>query len=484
MPTIDPLEVLKNGLSPEEGEQRHVVILGAGISGLTSGLLLKEAGYKVTLLEAQNRIGGRIHTCHEFSGAMFGEFGAMRFPKQHHLGQYLIHEKFALETKPFPLANDETFVYLRGKRVRRKDFDPADFGYEFPPHEAGKRPEQILREAVQPLIDLMDSGPEGWTKVVAEYDRYSLIGFLKERKVSEVAISLLGPLLNLESRFHFSLVEWFAHYYEDVFGDLEFITAGADALPKAFHETLLNDIRFGAVAYAVDQSDSGVVVRYRQGGGHEMREIVADECIVTIPFGLLRHMDLAGLDSEKWHAIRNTYYGRAHKIFLQFSERWWEKIYGITHGLTVTDLPIRNVVYTPAGQDENSEKGVLIASYCWGTDSTAFGALSESERVNHTLHSLAKIHPEANDYFEFGITHDWSLDSYAGGIGPLFRPHEMSGEFFKDVIRPVNRIWFANDACDRRHRRWIEGSLTAATRNVWALHSGLRNELPDSSTGE
>ena len=192
-------------------------------------------------------------------------------------------------------------------------------------------------------------------------------------------------------------------------------------------------------------------------------------------------MDLGGLDNAKWNAIRNTYYGRAHKIFLQFSERWWEKIYGISHGLTVTDLPIRNVVYTPAGQGD-SQKGVLIASYCWGADSMAFSSLSESERITQTLRSLIKIHPEDQDYFEFGITHDWGLDSYAGGIGPLFRPHEMSSAFFQDVVWPVDRIWFTNDACDRLHRRWIEASLTAAIRNAWSIHSGLRNELPNCSS--
>ena len=481
---INPLDILKNGLPAGEEKPKRIVIVGAGISGLTAGLLLKEAGHEVTILEAQNRSGGRIFTCHEFSGAMYGEFGAMRFPKQHPLGQYLIHEKFKLKTKPFPLQNPETFIYLRGKRVRRKDFAPADFKYILPPEEAGKRPEEILREAMKPLIDCMESGPDGWIRLVEEYDHYSLLGYLKERKMSEVAISLLGPLLNLESRFHFSLVEWFSHYYEDVFGDLDFIVDGADALPKAFHSSLLDHIRYGSKVRAIEQSETGVTVRYEQGGGGLLQEFQADECIVTIPFGLLRHVDMTGLDDLKWNAIRNTYYDRAHKIFLQFSERWWETHYGITHGVTVTDLPIRNVVYTPAGQDSSSKKGVIIASYCWGPDSMAFSPLSESDRVQQTLNFLAKIHPEARDSFEFGLSHDWALDSSAGGIGPLFRPHEMSGAFFEDVIRPVNRLWFANDACDRRHRRWIEASLTAAIRNASAIHSGTRNTLPAVSEKE
>jgi hypothetical protein len=50
------------------------------------------------------------------------------------------------------------------------------------------------------------------------------------------------------------------------------------------------------------------------------------------------------------------------------------------------------------------------------------------------LEDLAKIHPEARDTVEFGVFKDWALD------------------------------WFANDACDRRHRRWVEGALKAAIK--------------------
>jgi len=86
---IDLLDVLRHGLPARVGDRRHVVIVGAGIAGLTAGLLLKEAGHRVTILEARNRLGGRIYTYRGFAGRMYGEFGAMRFPKQHRLGQHL-----------------------------------------------------------------------------------------------------------------------------------------------------------------------------------------------------------------------------------------------------------------------------------------------------------------------------------------------------------------------------------------------------------
>ena len=426
-------------------------------------------------LEARNRLGGRIYTYRGFAGRMYGELGAMRFPRQHHLAQHLIHERFGLATTPFGMDDQDTLIHLAGRSVRRSAFSQASFDFGLPAAERGRPPAELLRGAMQPLIDLI-AEPGGWERLIERYDRYSLLGYLVERGLSDQALSLLGPLFNLEGRYHFSLVEWFSHWHEDVFGDLEYIDAGADTLANAFAPALLDDTRLGAEVHAIEQRPDGVVVRWRDGGGTEA-SVAGDECIVTVPFVLLRHMEIDGLDAEKWFTIRNVYYGRAHKIFMQFSRRWWAEE-GITHGVTVTDLAIRNVVYTPAGQDPDIAKGVIIASYAWEQDSMAYSMLDEQARITQALQDLAKIHPQARDTFEFGISHDWALDRHAGGIGPLFRPMEMTGRFYDDVIRPVGRVWFANDACDRRGRRWIEGALVAAVKNAWAINEGLRNELP------
>jgi monoamine oxidase len=224
-----------------------------------------------------------------------------------------------------------------------------------------------------------------------------------------------------------------------------------------------------------------VVVRYRDAVGNQA-SVTADECILTVPLVLLRHMEIDGLDVDKWFTIRNVYYGRAHKIFMQFSRPWWVEDYAITHGVTVTDLAIRNVVYTPAGQDPSTGKGVIIASYAWEQDSMAYSMLDEQQRVAQALEDLAKIHPEAAGTFEFGISHDWALDRHGGGIGPLFRPHEMTSRFFDDIRRPVGRVWFSGDACSRLERRWIEGAIASAIETAYAIDAGMRNELPRGGT--
>ena len=263
-PTIDLLDVLKGGLPSRDGPRRHVVIVGAGIAGLTAGLLLKEAGHKVTILEARNRLGGRIYTYRGFAGQMYGEFGAMRFPRQHHLAQHLIHERFKLADAAVRHGGSRTrSSYLQGRGVRRSEFTAETFDVGLPPRERGKEPNQLLKDAMAPLIDLAGQ-PGGWDKVIEQYDRYSLLGYLLERGVSEQALWLLGPLFNIEGRFHFSLVEWFAHWYDDVFGDLEYIEAGADTLPERLRaRLLLGDTRLGAEVHAIEQRPDDVVVRYR-----------------------------------------------------------------------------------------------------------------------------------------------------------------------------------------------------------------------------
>src|SRR5436189_6331845 len=112
--SLECLDLLKQGLPENKLGSRHVVIVGAGMSGLTAGLMLKEAGHDVTILEGQNRLGGRILTYRGFAGDMYGEFGAMRFPLQHPMVRWLIHDEFKLETQPFPMYDKATSIYLHG----------------------------------------------------------------------------------------------------------------------------------------------------------------------------------------------------------------------------------------------------------------------------------------------------------------------------------------------------------------------------------
>jgi monoamine oxidase len=67
----------------------EIVIIGAGLTGLTLAFLLRQSGYPATILEARNRVGGRIHTQQTPSGTKV-EMGATWLGSKHqHLGQLL-----------------------------------------------------------------------------------------------------------------------------------------------------------------------------------------------------------------------------------------------------------------------------------------------------------------------------------------------------------------------------------------------------------
>lgn len=71
-------------------KQSNIIILGAGLSGLTTAYILHKQGIKATLLEARNRIGGRIHTLNKENNAPL-ELGATWLGKKHlHLNNLLV----------------------------------------------------------------------------------------------------------------------------------------------------------------------------------------------------------------------------------------------------------------------------------------------------------------------------------------------------------------------------------------------------------
>lgn len=465
---MDFESIIQNGLPPAT-KPKKVVIVGAGMAGLTAAYELLRAGHDPMILEARPRVGGRVYTLREpFSPGLYAEAGAMRIPKTHTLTMGYV-EKFKLRTSPFSGSNPKAYYFFRGKRYRAADIvsHPDALGFDVAPNERGKSTAQMWEQAIRPITAKIDAKGDGaWTEIVQEYDHFSTREFLEDRGWSEGAIEMFGLLDNQESRLNASFIELLREKQSRSFLDLVELEGGMDNLPRAFLPTLSSHIRFGAKMIAIDQGPDSVTIHYQTLAGRE--QATGDYAILAVPFPVLRHVEmLPPFSNTKQRAIRQLHYDASAKILFQCRRRFWEDDDGIFGGSTITDLPVRNIYYPEHGRETG--RGVLLASYTWAEDAQRWGSLDRTDRLVQAIEDVAQIHPQINETFEVGASQMWHDDEFAGGAFVLFQPQQET-LLHQSIIAPEGRIYFAGEHCSLFHR-WIQGAVESGLRAASEIHS-------------
>jgi monoamine oxidase len=462
------LEIPDEGLGAGPKARKPVVIIGAGLAGLVAAFELKREGHEVVVLEAQNRVGGRIYTLRApFAPGLYAEAGGMRIPRAHDLTLRYC-ELFDLPLRPFMMGNPKALVHLGGERMTREEADrePDRLPFHLESHERGRTADQLWEEAIGDLRVLVaDDWDTGWTQIVREYDQYSLYEFLRVKGWSRGAIEYFTVLNFLEADQHNSLVEILREDLGGAYVDMQEIAGGMDRLPNAFYAHLQPEVRFGANVFAIDQDGDGVTVHFKTESGRY--RVDADYGIITVPFSVLRTIEtLTPFSAGKQRAIRQLNYHASTKILFQVRHRFWEDEDGITGGGTVTELPIRRMNYpTP---DPDTTRGVLLASYTWGQDALQWGAMDEETRLEEALEDVARIHPRIREEYEGGTSHAWYSDKWARGAFALFAPEQQT-DLQADIVAPEGRFLFAGEHCSLYHA-WIQGALESGIRAAREIH--------------
>jgi monoamine oxidase len=455
----DVLAVPQAGLEQRSGERKRVLIIGGGIAGLVAAYELRRQGHEPTVLEAQNRVGGRVFTLRTFAPGLYAEAGAMRIPRAHDLTlEYC--RLFGLDLRPFVMGNPKGLVYVGGVRMTAADAhaQPDRLPYQLADSERGKSADQLWEDAIGDIRQMVESaGQEAWAEIVRRYDEYSLYEFLKVRGLSEEAIEYYAVMNFVEADMHNAVVEILREDLGGAYVDMSTIVGGMDRLPNAFYAELQDVVRFGVEVRAIEQDGDGVTLRCRVG--NDRVSFNGDYAICTLPFSVLRSVEHR-FAHDKERAIRQLNYHASTKILFQVRRRFWEDEDGIEGGATVTDLPIRRLNYPPP--DPTTTRGVLLASYTWGQDALQWGAMGDDERIDEALEDVEQIHPSIRREFELGASHAWYGDRYARGAFAMFAPEQQTN-LQADIVRPEGRVFFAGEHCSLYHA-WIQGALESGIR--------------------
>ncbi len=138
------LAVPARSLEDRGGQRKRVVVIGAGVAGLVAAHELERQGHDVVVLEAQNRVGGRIHTLRSFAPGLYAEAGAMRIPRAHDLTiRYC--EEFGLPLRPFSMGNPKGLVHVGGVRmtIAEANANPAALAFEVADAERGRTADEL-----------------------------------------------------------------------------------------------------------------------------------------------------------------------------------------------------------------------------------------------------------------------------------------------------------------------------------------------------
>lgn len=457
-----------NGLRGEARSPKKVIVVGAGMAGLTAAFELQRAGHEIVILEAQQRVGGRVYTLREpFTHGLYAEAGAMRIPKAHDLTLAYV-EKFGLHTEPFTMGNPNAYYYLHGVRHRifEADADPDRLGFELAAHERHQTASQIWADAISPFVRrLEEQGEDCWPEIVAQYDQYSTREFLEANNWSEGVIEAFGLLADQEALLNASFLELLREEVGNYYTNMVELVGGMDTLPRAFLPHLHSRIRFGARMIAIDQTQDEVVIHFETAAGRF--SVTGDYAIITVPFPVLRHVEaIKPFSKPKQRAIRQLHYDASAKILFQCRRRFWEEDDGIFGGGTITDLPIR-VVYYPDHSRETG-RGVILASYTWSEDAQRWGSLDPRDRIAQALEDLAEIHPQVLQEFEVGTSKMWHDDEFAGGAFALFDPGQQT-LLHDHIVAPEGRIYFAGEHTSLCHA-WIQGAIESGLRAAQDIH--------------
>jgi monoamine oxidase len=470
-----------------------VVILGAGLAGMTAAIELERAGYAVSVLEYNSRPGGRnwtirggdVHTelggatqkC-EFDAGLYLNPGPWRIP-YHHYAILDYCRSFGVTLEPFIQLNHNAYLHSthafdgKPQRIRdiKADYDGGVAELLAKATKKGALDDAVSKEDQEILLEALRSlgALDKDFRYRAGEDSAAHRGYAKHPGGGLSAEPMSGDTIGLHdiltSRLWWGLQSFLLYDFQTTMFQP---VGGMGRIGEAFARQIPDRIRYGAKVVAIQQNDGGVAVEFEDlTAGGTVREVRADWCVCTIPLSILSQIPI-NVSAPLKAAIDAVPYASAVKFGLQFSRRFWEEDEHIFGGITYTDLPIRQISY-PSTNFNAGGKGVLLGGYTFdGANSYEFTALPPAERVRRAVEFGAQIHPQYRTEFENGISVAWHRVPFTLGCAGDWSD-EARKAHYNDLCEIDGRIVLAGEHASYIPA-WQEGAILSALDAIQRLH--------------
>ncbi|MBR0792536.1 FAD-dependent oxidoreductase [Bradyrhizobium manausense] len=416
----------------------HIVIVGAGAAGLMAARELGSAGKRVTILEARERCGGRIHPLPASSFGYPADGGAEFVHGEAPVTRGLAREA-GLTVRPIGGA--------------QWSFDGTDFSRENPRDPYDDQLHAVVKDLTDDLTvaDFLRrhfAGPE-----------YARLRHAVERMVEgyDAADPERASTLALRDEWMNDGHAKSARIDGGYGGLIDFLAAGCHKSGVA--------IRFGAVVSAIEDSDGRLTVRGADGAVH-----VCDRVIVTVPLPLLREIALPAAARAKAAAADDIGFGNVIKILLRFKRPWWRERGGLADMLfLLSDETI------PVWWTRQPDQHPVLTGWFGGPRTAELSHLDPQGLIESGLDSLAAIFGRpretiAQDLIAASAV-NWAHDPFARGAYSWATLRTRTAQ--ERLARADGLVLFSGEALYRgRDMGTVEAALASGLETAGMILQG------------
>jgi monoamine oxidase len=461
MPTVSSTNVADR---PDAGTPRRVVVAGAGLAGLTAALTLRDAGWEVVVLEARERVGGRVHTARggvdgvPLAPGLHAELGGESVDESH-TGLLALLSRFGLATERRPGSTRDRVMRGRARHAGR-----TVSVRELMAERGGA----VLRDYVR-AYDELERLAEAH-----EIDPERPEGARDADGLDRLSFAMWVDGLHLSPEADFLFRQANTSLYNGELRELSMLfvaqqAAATAGIPLDGSET--RRVAGGNVtlpdAIAVELGASVVrevpVTEVRTTTGHVTVvaggvEYTAAYAVLAMPPPPLRAVQFRPeLPDTIAAAIAGLDLGGATKVVNQFERAFWRD--EALSGFSITDLTYR--ISWDAADSYDAPAG-LLTTYTTADNARVLAALDPRDRIERVRAELALAFPSLGQLAGPAVTMAWNNEPFTGGGYAAYRPGQLV-PFWGALRDGTGRLRFAGE-----HLEAPAGYMESAVR------SGLR----------